>query len=313
MQCQLPRLYTHDTAVTPLARIWSPCCVHLCISSTPNIWHIVGTRQIYLWDIIHYSTGSVKKWFLWWFHFWKFYLFFKHILHKIFICASLNIGAGYIVFCVLYVNVHFFHPFFFLLFRLNNFNYPIFRLAASFFCLLKSAVKPSTRRILSPASTSGCGFCVFMGYIPLSPFSGHSHFFWALLSGPAHPAAPPSHHRLPPGSYLLLPKATPPADTDTSSFPAGWYSVERWERRPHFLMLHLLEVYKVGHLMSPYLRVFGGMAFAVFTFFDFPSLPTHSHKICTQIKVWKHLCNIMLGFSANSMLSQCPFIKSPFL
>lgn len=74
-------------------------------------------------------------------------------------------------------------------------------------------------------------------------------------------------------------------------------------------MLYLLEEYKVVHLMSPYLRVFGGMAFAVFTLFDFLS----SHKFHTQIKVWRHLCNTMLGFSASSRLSQCPFIKSPFL
>lgn len=174
---------------------------------------------------------------------------------------------------------------FFILFSFCSSDLIILTVLSSGWMLLSSACSSLLLNLLlegpsSPASTSGYDFCIFMGYIPLRPFSGHSHFFWALLPGLAHPAAS-AHHRLPPGFYLFLPKAIPPPDTDTSSFPAGWYSVERWERRPNFLMLYLLEEYKVVHLMSPYLRVFGGMAFAVFTFFDFSSSPTHSHKIRT--------------------------------
>lgn len=128
---------------------------------------------------------------------------------------------------------------------------------------------------LSPDNTSGYVPSVPIGHVILSPFAGHNPFSgpfcMALLA--FLPLYLTGCHLVPP---LILLEAIPPPGIDTSSFPIGWYSVERWERRLRFLMLNVLEecqscVYHVSVSSSAW-----WYAFVVFNSFYFPSLHTHT-------------------------------------
>ena len=164
-----------------------------------------------------YLICSVQKSLLWWFQFWKFYLCLQiRLLHKILECKYLNVRAGYSVCSVYYIwMLTFLYPFFFLFFTLNNFNCPVFKLAASFFCQLKSAIEPLSWLLL---------FWVRQDLHPLtmllamSLVSSGVTFFWAPLRDTVVPTesfhlglltVPLLHN---PGCYLipllLLPEAT---------------------------------------------------------------------------------------------------------
>lgn len=190
----------------------------------------------------------------------------------------------------------FLHPFFFLLLRVNNFNCPILKLAASFFCLLRSAIWTPQLAIAilgdtgssSPDSASGHVPHVFTGHSLLSPFAGYSHFFWIPLSRPANCAAP-AHPRLPPGSSPASPRSYL-SSWYRHSFE--WYSVERTERRSDFLRLNLLGEYQSGvpHVSMSWHTWWNGICGVYFFWLSLHTHTlTHPYKIQTQIKVWRHI------------------------
>lgn len=130
------------------------------------------------------------------------------------------INRLYVVFSMLVdfsVNVHFLHPFFFLLLRLDNFNCPSWLLLSSacsdlLFNPYVALAFLGEAGSSCPDNASGCIPCVFTGHVVSSPFPRHSHFFWAVLRGPAHCTAP-AHHRLPLGS----------SPASARSYPPSWY------------------------------------------------------------------------------------------
>lgn len=82
--------------------------------------------------------------------------------------------------CVLHVSVHFLHPFCFLLLRLDHFNCPLFRLAASFLCLFQSALEPLCWLLLFWARQQSCPLIGLLA-VPLA--SSWAMFFWVPLLG----------------------------------------------------------------------------------------------------------------------------------